>query len=141
MKLLSINILALVFTVLAACSATGDENRPPGKDGEGQALIFFEKTEHDLGRILQGETVGYNFLFRNEGEAPLIVQEARAGCGCTVPKFSNEPVQQGESGSIEVKFDSSGREGKQKKSVTILSNAREGTIKLTLTADIYRQEF
>ena len=138
MNLLRINILSLLIAV--SCAAPGDENRDTAKNDEGKALIRFEKTEHDMGRILQGERVGYNFLFSNEGEAPLMILEARAGCGCTVPRFSRKPVQPGESGSIEVVFDSSGRMGKQNKTITILSNAAEGSVRLAITADIYRSE-
>ena len=137
---MKINILSVLLLVLTACSGIGNNSVVAEGNGEGQALIRFDKTEHDLGRILEGEIVGYNFEFTNEGESALLIHEARTSCGCTVPRYSKKPVKPGESGSIEVVFDSSGRMGQQMKSVIILSNASEPSVKLTITADIYKSE-
>jgi len=128
------------MVVLASCSADRQNNPGSEEPAEGSPKILFEKTEHDLGRIVQGETVGYNFSFTNDGESALMILEAKASCGCTVPRYSKRPISPGESGSIEVVFDSSGRMGQQNKTVTIRTNARESTVQLTVKADIYRSE-
>ncbi len=98
--------------------------------------ISFEKTEHNLGRIVQGEKVGYNFVFINEGGASLVILDANASCGCTVPKYSKEPIAPGEKGSVEVVFDSSGRMGKQSKTITLKTNGADPVVYLTIKADI-----
>ena len=133
------------MVVLANCSTdrqenSGTENSNMEEHGKVVAEIRFEKTGHDLGRILQGETVGYNFKFTNEGETALMILEAKAGCGCTVPRYSKKPILPGEDGAIEVEFGASGRMGQQNKTVTIRTNARESTVQLTIQADIYRSE-
>ena len=102
--------------------------------------ISFEKTEHNLGRILQGEKVGYNFIFTNDGDASLVILDASASCGCTVPKYSREPISPGEKGSVEVVFDSSGRMGQQSKTVTLKTNGKVQIVYLTIKANIIRKE-
>ncbi len=102
--------------------------------------IRFEKTEHNLGRILQGEKVGYNFIFTNDGGASLVIMDASASCGCTVPKYSKEPIGPGEKGSVEIVFDSSGRMGQQSKTVTLKTNGKVQVVYLTIKADIIRKD-
>lgn len=102
--------------------------------------IRFEKTEHNFGSILQGEKVGYNFIFTNDGDASLVIMDASASCGCTVPKFSREPIAPGENGSVEVVFDSSGRIGQQSKTVTLKTNGKVQVVYLTIKTNIIRKE-
>jgi len=102
--------------------------------------IRFGKTEHNFGKIMQGEKVGYNFIFTNEGDASLVILDASASCGCTVPKYSKEPISPGEKGSVEVVFDSSGRMGQQSKTVTLKTNGKVQVVYLTVKADIIRKE-
>ena len=40
---------------------------------------------YDFGKVLEGEVVEYSYRFKNEGTNPLIVSNASASCGCTVP--------------------------------------------------------
>jgi hypothetical protein len=103
--------------------------------------IRFEKKEHNLGKVVQGEKVGYNFIFTNVGDASLVILDASASCGCTVPKYSREPIAPGEKGSVEVVFDSSGRMGQQSKTVTLKTNGKVKIVYLTIKADIIRKEF
>ena len=140
MKSLTPYIISALMMVQLTCTQGERDNASKDVSGDGLAEIQFVKTEHDLGKILQGETVGYNFEFSNAGESALLILEARAGCGCTVPRYSKKPVHPGESGTIEVVFDSSGRMGKQLKTVTLRTNSIEPTVKLTITADIVKQD-
>jgi hypothetical protein len=133
-------ILPISIVVLACCSANRQDGSAYVDTGEMTTEIRFEKTEHDLGRILQGETVGYTFKFTNVGESALMILEAQASCGCTVPRYSRKPIPPGESGVIEVVFDSSGRMGQQNKTVSIRTNALESTVQLTIKADIYQAD-
>jgi hypothetical protein len=64
------------------------------------------------------------------------VLDASASCGCTVPRWSKEPVPPDGKGSLEVIFDSSGREGKQNKSITVSTNASDQNIVLYITAEV-----
>ena len=66
--------------------------------------------------------VQHAFTFTNTGSEPLIISNAKGSCGCTVPVWPREPVAPGESGVIDVKFNSKGKKGKQSKKVTLTTN-------------------
>ena len=59
----------------------------------------------DVGDILQGEDHLHTFRFRNLTDAPILVENVRAGCGCTATDWENIPVAPGEVGSINVTYD------------------------------------
>lgn len=86
------------------------------------AVISFDKTKHNFGRIKDGEKVTTTFKFKNTGKVPLIIRDAVGSCGCTVPAWPTEPIPVGESGSITVTFDSQGKSGQTEKTVTVTAN-------------------
>lgn len=98
--------------------------------------IKFDKLTHDFGVIQQGEKVSYTFKFKNIGLGDLIIKEAKATCGCTVPKYSREPITSGGEGSIEVIFDSNNRNGRQLKTITVWTNCQPEQIKLEIVSEI-----
>src|SRR5687768_16817628 len=57
---------------------------------------------HDFGKITDGEKVEYSFRFKNSGKNPLIITNASASCGCTVPEKPEAPIKPGETGFIKV---------------------------------------
>jgi hypothetical protein len=135
-------VLFIVFLLAVSCSSDhGNKESASHKDrqvGSDNFLpeIKFVRTLHDFGKIYQGEVVGTNFAFTNTGSANLIILDASASCGCTVPSWSKEPVPPGGTGNIEVKFDSAGREGKQNKSITIRTNAGDVSSILYITVEV-----
>lgn len=111
-----------------------------GKKTDGKMpVIQFEKTEHDFGIIMQGEKVSYTFKYKNIGNSDLIINNATASCGCTVPHFSREPIAPGQSGEIEVVFDSSNRSGRQTKNITVWSNCQPNQVVLRIFTEIVTQ--
>ena len=131
-------LILLFVSVTCSSEKSGDQSNSGKEKQDMGGEISFGKSEHDLGTILQGETVGYNFAFTNTGEGSLLILEANASCGCTVPRFSKEPVPPGGSGTVEVVFDSAGRMGKQSKTVTLQTNGKLRVVKLTIKADIIK---
>lgn len=115
-------------------------NNPITADGDSGLknlpAIKFEKTEHDFGILLQGEKVSYTFKFKNIGKKELIVKEASASCGCTVPKYSQKPIAPGEEGELEVIFDSKNRTGRQIKTITVWTNCQPNQTKLQIVSEI-----
>jgi hypothetical protein len=77
----------------------------------------------DFGKINEGEDVEFKYRFKNTGSKPLVVSDAHASCGCTVPEKPEKPVMPGETGYIKVKFNSDKRPGEAHKTVTVSSNA------------------
>lgn len=107
-------------------------------DNKGLPKIEFERTSFDFGVIEQGEIVSHTYKFKNTGSSDLIITKVAATCGCTVPKYSKEPIAPGKEGVVEVIFDSAGRNGMQHKSLTIVSNNQPNKMELTFVAEIIK---
>lgn len=92
-------------------------------DPENPPVMTWKDTLYNFGTISQGQIVKYSFEFTNTGKSDLVIQSARGSCGCTVPKsWPTDPVKPGETGKIEVSFNSEYKSGKQNVTVTILAN-------------------
>ena len=93
---------------------------------QGQADIKFEKTTHDFGTFPEEKPiVRYTFKFTNVGDAPLVIHQAVASCGCTVPEYTQEPVLPGKTGTIKITYNGTGKyPGHFKKSITLRTNAK-----------------
>ena len=91
------------------------------------ATIDFESKVVDYGTIAHGSDGNREFTFTNNGSEPLIIKNARASCGCTVPDYpKNIPIKPGDKGDIKVKFDSTKKPGNQMKTVTLTTNTKRG---------------
>ena len=102
----------------------------------GGATISFVKNSFDFGQVKAGTKVTHEFEFKNNGTSPLIISDAKASCGCTVPDYPKAPIAPGETGKIKVVFDSSGRTGTQHKVVTVTSNAIPPLTEVYLTGEV-----
>ena len=124
--------LALVaMMVMSGCDGNNDGNlstdlvtspKSATETSNKQAVIKFDKEEHDFGNLLQGEVVTYSFHFTNTGNMPLIISEVGSSCGCTVGDYPREPIAPGKKGDIKVTYDSKGHHGFQSRTLTVLSN-------------------
>jgi hypothetical protein len=101
-------------------------------------LISFKKTEHDFGKVIQGELVSYGFRFTNSGKTDLIISSVTSSCGCTVSSYPSRPIKPGESEIIEAKFDSNNRLGFQNKRITVLTNSEPAKHILNITAEVIK---
>jgi hypothetical protein len=99
-------------------------------------IINFDRSEHDFGTINEGDVVETTFEFKNTGKKELIIYSAKATCGCTVPEYPKEPILPGESGTIRVKFNSSGKPNNQMKEVTLTTNTFNGVEKVLIKAQV-----
>lgn len=136
-----IRYIILVFLVLASTgcgrsSQKGDKGSvSPGSDS-GNPAISFSEIEHNFGQVKEGEKIGCIFTFTNTGNADLVINSASTTCGCTVPKYDRKPIRPGDNGSIEVIFNTEGRNGIQTKTVTVRSNAVPPVTILKITAEV-----
>ncbi|HKL35366.1 MAG TPA: DUF1573 domain-containing protein [Salegentibacter sp.] len=119
------------------------ENVESAAERDAQATVYpkmeFEESEHDFGNIPKGENVEHTFTFTNTGQAPLVITNARSTCGCTVPSYTREPIQPGETGEMLVKFNGSGN-GQVTKTVTVSANTEAGTERLRIKAFVETEE-
>ena len=89
--------------------------------------IEFEFDSYDFGEVKDGEIVEVDFNFTNSGKSDLIIFDASASCGCTVPEYpQNVNIKPGQSDKLKVRFDTANKPGKQIKSVTLTTNTNSG---------------
>ena len=100
------------------------------------ANIQYKETEYDFGTVKDGAIVEHTFTFKNTGSVPLIIQNASATCGCTVPKKPEKPIAPGETGEIQVRFDSSNKPGVQNKTVTVTANTDPAITRLVIKGTV-----
>lgn len=98
----------------------------PANNGNG-SKIFFESTIVNYGKILKGSEPLKKVPFKNIGDKPLIIKDAKASCGCTVPDYPKSPIQPGETAYIDVRYDTN-RIGIINKTVTIVTLEGESTV-------------
>jgi uncharacterized cupredoxin-like copper-binding protein len=143
--------LALAFSLLAVNASCGDTSKKTSNDssamstmpeaaaneGDAQAKfarMSFDKVEHDFGAIAEGTPQQTIFTFKNIGDAPLIITNARSSCGCTIPDYPrNTPIAPGESGELLVMFNGTGV-NQVTKSITLTTNTKAGTETLRIKA-------
>ncbi|MCF7567212.1 DUF1573 domain-containing protein [Sabulilitoribacter arenilitoris] len=95
------------------------------------AKIEFKSETIDYGTIEKGSDGVRIFEFTNTGNAPLIISKVSSTCGCTIPKKPNEPILPGQTGEIEVKYDTK-RVMPIRKTITVISNAETPTVALKI---------
>lgn len=91
---------------------------------EKKAEITFDTDVVDYGEVEYGSDGVRKFTFTNTGNDILIVARVYSTCGCTIPKKPEAPIQPGEKGEIEVKYDTK-RPGPIRRTITVYSNASQ----------------
>ena len=84
--------------------------------------IVFSEERHEFGDITQGDVIEHVFEFTNSGNAPLVLQDVKTTCGCTVPDYPKEPIAAGAESVIKVRFNTKGKSGRNKKPINITAN-------------------
>jgi len=102
------------------------------------AQIKFDKTTHNFGTFSEASPkVTCTFEYTNIGEQPLVINQAVASCGCTVPEYTKAPVKPGEKGQIKVTYNGEGKfPGHFKKSITVRTNGAVEMTRLYIEGDM-----
>ncbi len=116
------NLIAVLFVGLMSLGSFAQEKI---------AKIEFKTDVIDYGTIEKGADGVRIFEFTNTGDAPLVISNVKSTCGCTVPKKPKEPIMPGETGEIEVKYDTK-RVNPIRKTITVFSNAETPTVALKI---------
>ncbi len=100
------------------------------------AKMTFDETQYEYGIVDAGAIVEHTFAFTNTGKVPLVINDARSTCGCTVPEYPKKPIPPGESGEINVRFNTKGKFGQQIKPVTLMANTYPSETKVYLVGEV-----
>ena len=131
-------LIALSVLMLPACDRSASEKQTYDQkipDSE-KPVLSFDDTLHRFGTIREGEEVEHSFPFTNTGKSDLLISNASASCGCTVPEWPKEPIPPGGKGKIKATFNSEGKQGKQSKKIVITANTRPELTEIWLEGDV-----
>lgn len=95
----------------------------------------WNETLFDFGQIKVNKPVTHEFSFVNTGDAPLIITSVRASCGCTVTKYTKDPISPGSSGFVTATYDAA-KPGVFTKTVTVNANTGGGPVLLTIKGEV-----
>lgn len=147
MKKLILNA-AFLSVILVSCNNSSTDKLPtnviniPATANEqnattqGKPAITFEESKHLFGVIKEGDHAEYSFKFKNTGDGDLLIANATASCGCTVPDYPKGIIKPGEEGFVKVKFDSKGKVGVFEKTVTLTCNTELRETVLTISGEV-----
>ena len=102
-----------------------------------KASIKFDHTTYDFGMIKEdGGPVTHEFPFTNTGNANLVIIDAKAECGCTVPEYPKAPIPPGGNGVIKVTYNPLGRPGGFTKVVTVKASGSPSKVHLKIRGTV-----
>jgi hypothetical protein len=87
--------------LLAAVFATGFTAMAQQKAEE---VMKVNTDKYDFGKIKQGQPVTTYFTITNTSDKPITIENAWAGCGCTTPEFSKEPIAPNATSKLKVGY-------------------------------------
>ena len=140
-KLLIIPCIALLFASCNNSSAVSKDQEETISESTTTetapiTTLTFQNSSHDFGTTKEGSVISHLYSFTNKSDRVITITKANASCGCTVPNWPKDPIQPGETGDIYVEFNSTGKQGKQTKTVRVYTDVQEDPIKLSLTGTV-----
>jgi len=67
-------------------------------------FVKFNTTKYDFGKVKQNVPAVYSFELTNTSDKPLVIENAHATCGCTVPEYQKDPILPGKTAKIKVQY-------------------------------------
>jgi len=127
-------ILVLLLSVIVSCANKNEQSAK--KSGQ---EIFFAQSTYDYGEIEEDSEGLYVITFKNIGDGAIVINRVRSTCGCTIPSWPRKPIESGEEGEIEVKYNTA-LLGSFMKSVYVYSTAANSPVKLTVKGKVVSAE-
>lgn len=133
-------IACIILSLLVSCTGKSSEEIKESAgltqsgSQDGTAIIEFRESRYDFGNVSHGERLAYTFIYKNTGDAPLVIHSARADCGCTIPEYDSEPLAPGKEGRLKVVFNTQGFIGYQAKTLQLVTNSKDPIVTLAIRA-------
>lgn len=128
----------VLFLALVLIGFTINANSQTSVKADGPEVTFTDLT-HDYGTVVQGGNGDCVFKFKNTGNEPLVISDVRKSCGCTTPTWSKEPILPGQTGVINVGYNTNNI-GSFSKNITVISNATNSSVVLTIKGNVVAKE-
>lgn len=98
-------------------------------------VIKVSTEKYDFGKIKQGVPVTTYFTLTNTTDKPVVIENAWAGCGCTTPEYSKEPIPAGGTSKLKVGYNAAAM-GHFEKAVNIkLAGVNDPKV-ITITGEV-----
>jgi hypothetical protein len=106
-----------------------------------QPVMKLSLSEHDFGTFKEeaGKQT-FDFILSNTGNAPLVIQNIVASCGCTTPDWTKDPIQPGAKGKITAIYDPAGRPGQFNKTLSVYTNSVPNIVVLSIKGEVLAHE-
>ena len=104
------------------------------------AILKFDEKVQKLGKVKQNINLKFTYHFKNEGSVPLIINNTKVSCSCTVPVWPSYPILPGEKDSITVSFKTNGKYGYQDRDIEVLSNAKKSSTFISFRCNVIEQK-
>jgi len=117
-----------------------DKSAESSQNVKAPKLVLLE-TQHDFGDVEEGKVVETNIEFKNDGQAVLNIVDVKTSCGCTAALLTTKSLKPGEKSSVRIDLDTSKREGKLTRTVTLFSNdPSEANRTITIFVNIIKKK-
>lgn len=142
MKKSMIILMLMVFPVFAMIAQEPLSSKKA--DAAAGAVTVGPKAEWDIqvfdfGDVPFRMNKDAEFKLTNTGNEPLLITSAKASCGCTNLRYSQEPILPGKSTSLAVTFNGTGN-GPFRKTITVQTNDSEKPTVLQITGTVIKTE-
>jgi len=135
------NLFFIVLVIVLGITQVSAQNSGPAAAAATTAVnpnapvASWDRTTADFGNIDQNIPKEAEFKLTNTGKEPLIIQTARAGCGCTNLKYSQEPELPGKSTIIAATYNAAAP-GAFMKNITVTTNADPNPVVLYIKGNV-----
>ena len=129
-------LFILILLGTAGCQGTSNKKDSQAKKKQGTVKFVFQEEFHNFGPLQAGEVVVYSFAVKNSGTAGLKMKNAKSDCGCITVDYPKEIIQPGETGYVDVEFNSAGETGNVYKEIVMTTNADKKEVKLAIAAHV-----
>ena len=102
---------------------------------QSKAPLEFKEVKHSFGKIKQNVPATYAFTFKNTSSAPIVIESAVAGCGCTTPEYPKGVIAKGATNTIKVTYNAAAM-GAFTKQVTVKVAKVADPIVLTIEGEV-----
>lgn len=125
-------VLIVVFSLMVSLNSFCQNNNSQKNDS---TEMIFNETDHNFGTLKYQGDGSFEFVFKNTGKSPIIIQNVQTSCGCTTPEWTKEPVAPKAKGKIIVRYDTE-RTGSFIKSIKVFSNAKNSPVELIIRGEV-----
>lgn len=125
-----------------AVSATLEEDfsKLSAEDLKNAPVVSYDSNSFDFGDIKPNTKNEHVFSLKNIGKKDLIIHDVKSSCGCTAVTPTKNIISANESVPLKVVFDSTGKSGRQDKTITVITNdPKNPTTTLRISSNILAQ--